>query len=111
MYMDPPRLLRQPLSPALQRAARALCAATTPDAASAAAVKLDFACGESYQCDLARSTGGPYEPSSLTTALLDGGVSAATLAALLRGPHARHAKFVSRLCVPRYGCEALACAR
>lgn len=91
------RVLRQPLSAELQEAARALCAATTPAAACAAALKLDLACMQTYQRrDLSRCTGGPFEQSSLTTALLDGGVSPATLAALLRGPHTRHQFFVSR---------------
>ena len=91
------RILRQPLSPELQQAARALCAATTPAAATAAALELDLLCMQTYQRrDVSRCTGSPLEPSSLTTALLDGGVSPATLAALLRGPHTRHKFFVSR---------------
>ena len=91
-----PTVLRQPLSPELQEAARALCAATTPAAAVAAALALDLACCKSYQRDVSRCTGGMYDPTALDRALLDGCVSAATLAALLRSPHTRHAMFVSR---------------
>jgi hypothetical protein len=42
-------ILRQPLSPELQQAARALCAATTPAAATAAALELDLLCMQTYQ--------------------------------------------------------------
>ena len=98
MEIDP-SVLRQPLSPELQEAARALCAATTPAAAVAAALKLDLACCKSYQRDVSRCTGGMFQPSSLTTALLEGGVSTAALVALLRGAHTRHAIAVSRFLV------------
>ena len=92
-------LIRAPLTPAMQRATQALCAAATPAAARAAAFELDAACLVAHSLDASRCAGGmPPEQSALTTALMSGGVSAATLAALLRSKETpRHAMFVSRL--------------
>ena len=74
-----------PLRPALQRAVQALSIATTPAAAYAAVDALDVECVKAFRCDVfaAVSNGSRDEKETLTAAMLDG-VSAGTVAALLR---------------------------
>jgi hypothetical protein len=90
------------LRPSLQRAAKALSDATTPEAAYAAVRALDVACLQAFEeCrDVAQSlvhASRADEQGALTAALV-AGVSAATLAALLRSAATpRHAVFASRL--------------
>jgi hypothetical protein len=95
-----------PLRPALQRAVRALCEATTPEAACAAADELDVQCAKAF--DFANK-GSEYsatsfalgmcswrgEHTTLTTALL--GATASTMVALFRSRTYRHVDLVAAL--------------
>ena len=87
-----------PLRPALQRAVQALSSATTPAAAYAAMDALDVECMQAFRSDAAAvvTHGSLDEEDTLSAALL-AGVSAATLAALLRSTSLRRGTFASHL--------------
>jgi hypothetical protein len=97
-----------PLRPALQRAARALCDAATPEAARAAADALDVQCAMTFDftvmlidfgaASIAVGSSSEQEGSecvTLTNALL--GATASTMVALLRSRTDRHVNLVAAL--------------
>ncbi len=94
-----------PLRPALQRAARALCDAATPEAARAAADALDVQCAMAFESAFrlddfgaaSIAVGGSQEGErvTLTNALL--GATASTMVALLRSRTDRHVNLVAAL--------------
>jgi hypothetical protein len=91
-----------PLHPAIQRAARALCEAATPEAARAAADALDVQCAKAFDFAARRRDYGAAslvvykgERVTLTDALL--GATASTMVALLRSRTDRHVNLVVAL--------------